>query len=116
MSYKTICGRQIEILATYSKSPGFFEPKPVNPKTENTFVAESNFTIHASTKEPEPILGKRSFSDAFYATFFDDARYGQYISPVAPKQERRERDCESKYEEVEQWREYYLANKNLFNV
>ena len=31
---------------------------------------------------------------------------------------RRERDCESKYDidEMREWCEYYIANKNLFNV
>jgi len=31
---------------------------------------------------------------------------------------KRERDCESKYDidEMREWCEYYIANKNLFNV
>ena len=43
--------------------------------------------------------------------------YNRYVTPVMPTL-RRERDCESKYEpeELMTWCEYYLANRNLFNV
>lgn len=90
------------------------------------------------------ILSKRNFDDAFYLSTYDDNRYGQHISddffknntghdvlqemnPMKSNenikkdelnQERGKRDSETKYDpdELIQWCEYYLANRNLFNV
>lgn len=44
--------------------------------------------------------------------------FRQEISFTIPTAERRERDGESKYdpEELKTWCEYYIANRNLFNV
>ena len=75
---------------------------------------------------PVSTLGKRKFHDAFESETFDDSRYGQHISSdffdknvghnSIQISEERKIFTLSQEKEILEWCEYYLANKNLFNV
>jgi len=105
----------------------------------NKFFNQSNKFFNQSNKFSKPVLkrradeknnielvaGKRSYEEAFPDSF-EDERYNQHIASDfftnnvghSVVEGRRERDSESKYdpEEILQWCQYYLANRNLFNV
>ncbi len=93
MSTKIVNGKCIEVLsdddepetyifgysnATFNHYPGFFEPKPVSPKTQSTdFKAfKSKFVFG----KRDSILGKRKADEAFGPNSYDEDRYGQNIN------------------------------------
>ena len=88
MSTKIVNGKCIEVLsdddepetftfgysnATFDHFPGFFEPKPVSPKTQST---KSKFVFGKRNS----ILGKRKADEAFGPDSYDEDRYGQNIN------------------------------------
>ena len=89
--------------------------KAVLPKRDNT---------NNNTTNVVSILGKRKFNHAFESESFDDDRYGQHItSDFFDKnvghdviQSKQKTYTFEEEQEILQWCEYYLANKNLFNV
>lgn len=110
--------------------PPFMEPKPVSPKRRRPILKqrETQTDTHIVS-----ILGKRKLSEEGG----DDERYGQHIGSdffvinvghnvvqehdweaEIQSEGRRERDSESKYdpEEILKWCQFYLANRNMFNV
>jgi hypothetical protein len=126
-----------------SDRPDFMSPKPKSPK-KVTSPHQARASPHQA--RASPVLGKRKYKDAFDEATFEDARYEQHIAvdffetnmghaviqqatdkmiqdfrrdiQTALPILRRERDGEGKYDQAEilAWCEYYLANKNLFNV
>ena len=110
--------------------PTFMEPKPVSPKRRRPILKRR---MPQTDTHIVSILGKRKLSEESG----DDERYGQHIGndffainvghdvvqehvweETIQREGRRERDSESKYdpEEIIQWCEFYLANRNMFNV
>lgn len=92
MSTKIVNGKCIEVLSdddepetftfgynsdTFGYNPGFFEPKPVSPKTQSTDYkpTKSKFVFG----KRDSILGKRKADEAFGPDSYDEDRYGQNI-------------------------------------
>lgn len=84
MSTKIVNGKCIEVLSdddepetfyninTFGYNPGFFEPKPISPKTQSTDY--KTFKSKFVFGKRDSILGKRKAEEAF-----DEERYGQII-------------------------------------
>ncbi len=95
MSTKIVNGKCIEVLsdddepetyilgysnATFDHFPGFFEPKPVSPKTQSfDFKTQSTKSKFVFGKR-NSILGKRKADEAFGQNSYDEDRYGQNIN------------------------------------
>jgi len=115
-------GQMIEVIDDSDLRNLFMSPKGSLDDRLKAVLPKRHHTNN--TTNVVSILGKRKFNHAFESESFDDDRYGQHITSdffdknvghdvILSKQKTYTFEEE---QEILQWCEYYLANKNLFNV